>query len=106
MKKSNKRRKKSICKTISQHVRKSGARPFSQHVGKWKKAYKVELVPASEIQPSPENTELYGQLDFRNDSALPLLSRSIADIGLEEPIILTLDNFILSGHRRFHVVTN
>ncbi len=77
---------------------------ISQHDGKSRLRYRVELVPASKIQPSPENAELYGEIDFNSDPALPMLRRSIVERGLEEPLILTRDNFILSGHRRFHIV--
>lgn len=65
--------------------------------------YAVSLVNALEIQPSPENAEIYGDIDFNSDLALPMLRRSILERGLEEPLILTADKFILSGHRRYRV---
>jgi ParB-like chromosome segregation protein Spo0J len=78
--------------------------PISHHDGKLHR-YDVSLVPTAKIKPSPENSELYGEIDFNNDPALPMLKRSVIEKGLEEPLILTRDNFILSGHRRFHIVS-
>ena len=63
--------------------------------------YRVELVPASDIQPSPENEELYGHIDYQTDTTLQGLVASIRKRGLEEPLILSLDGFIVSGHRRY-----
>jgi hypothetical protein len=51
------------------------------------------------IKPSPENDGLYGKIEF--DDAFSALWNSINDRGLEEPLILTADGYILSGHRRF-----
>lgn len=67
--------------------------------------YRVTLLDAAEIQPSPENDELYGVVG-RDDPSMPVLIRSIQRLGLEEPLILTSDKFILSGHRRFHALRN
>ena len=75
---------------------------ISHHDGKAQR-YEVFNVATNDIKPSPENIELYGDIDFNSDPALPMLKRSIAVKGLGEPLILTRDNFILSGHRRFHI---
>jgi hypothetical protein len=64
--------------------------------------YHVEYLPAEEIKPSPENDQLYGKTDA-TDISVMALRESIAERGLEEPLILTSDGFILSGHRRFVV---
>jgi hypothetical protein len=66
--------------------------------------YRVELVSVNKIKPSPENEEIYGVIDFENDPALETLMDSISRLGLEEPLICTADNYILSGHRRFTVI--
>lgn len=66
--------------------------------------YAVQFVPLEQITPSPENDEIYGTIDFDSDPALAALVDSIDRLGLEEPIICTADNFILSGHRRFTAV--
>jgi len=53
------------------------------------------------LKPSPENDEIYGEIDEDSDPAMQSLIDSIRTMGLEEPIILTLDGYILSGHRRY-----
>ncbi|MBT4867242.1 MAG: ParB N-terminal domain-containing protein [Planctomycetaceae bacterium] len=62
--------------------------------------YAVRLVSVDEIKPSPENDDLYGNIAI--DGQFIALVESIKKRGLEEPLILTADGFILSGHRRFH----
>ncbi len=66
--------------------------------------YQVQLVPVKEIQPSPENKEVYGPTNYDHDPALKLLVRSVKRLGLEEPLIITRDKFVLSGHRRLFAV--
>lgn len=66
--------------------------------------YSVQLLPVWEIQPSPENSEIYGPTTYENDPALRLLVRSIERLGLEEPLIVTRDKYVLSGHRRLFAV--
>ena len=61
--------------------------------------YHVEFLPVHEIYPSPENEELYGPVLYDN-APFEQLKKSIAQIGLEEPITVTADRYILSGHRR------
>ena len=51
------------------------------------------------LKPSPENDQLYRPVD-PSDPEIKLLAESIARHGLREPLVVTLDNFILSGHRR------
>lgn len=67
----------------------------------WLARYKVEIVRITDVQPSPENAEIYGTPTMESDPAMPMLVRSIERLGLEEPIIVTQDNYILSGHRRY-----
>jgi hypothetical protein len=61
--------------------------------------YSVEFVPTDSVTPSPENDEIYGAIE--HDHAMDDLIASIERIGLAEPIIISADNFILSGHRRY-----
>ena len=61
---------------------------------------KLGLVPVSEIKPSPENDQLYRPVD-RSDPEIIELAESIKKHGLKEPIVITADNWILSGHRRY-----
>lgn len=64
--------------------------------------YSVSMIPVSKISPSPENDDLYGEIV--HDEQMDALIGSIRKRGLEEPIILTEDFYILSGHRRFYAV--
>lgn len=58
------------------------------------------LVPLSEIRPAPENDEHYRPVDPK-DPEIIRLAASIRAHGLREPLVLTRDGFILSGHRRY-----
>ena len=60
---------------------------------------KVVLVPLSEIRPAPENDQLYRPIS-QDDPEIDELARSIERHGLREPIVVTADYWILSGHRR------
>ncbi|NOY41189.1 MAG: ParB N-terminal domain-containing protein [Planctomycetes bacterium] len=53
-----------------------------------------------DLQPSPENDQLYKPVDS-DDPEILELANSIAENGLLEPLVVTEDRFILSGHRRF-----
>jgi hypothetical protein len=53
----------------------------------------------SDIRPSPLNDKLYRPISD-TDPAIIELAESIRQRGLLEPIVITLDGFILSGHRR------
>lgn len=64
--------------------------------------YTVTDVPIDEIKPSPENDDIYGEIG--HDDQMDALVDSIKKRGLGEPLILTNDMYILSGHRRFFAV--
>ncbi len=83
--------------------RKPGTPSKNGHVRKSElvRRYAVKFVPIGQLKPSPENEEIYGTIGFNTDPALQSTIDSIKRRGLEEPIILTADNYILSGHRRF-----
>ncbi|MDV6034392.1 MAG: hypothetical protein F9B45_30725 [Phycisphaera sp. RhM] len=61
--------------------------------------YTIEMVPITSVQPSPENDDVYGKIE--HDDQMDLLIESIRKRGLEEPIIVSDDGFIVSGHRRY-----
>lgn len=61
---------------------------------------KLELVLLSTIRPSPLNDQLYKPVDPK-DPEIKALARSIIEHGLQEPIVITSDNYIVSGHRRY-----
>lgn len=55
--------------------------------------------PIDELKPSPENDRLYRPVDV-DDPEIIALAESIAEHGVREPLVATLDGWILSGHRR------
>lgn len=61
--------------------------------------YAVEFVSIGSINPSPENDLVYGKVE--HDEQMESLIDSIRNRGLEEPIVISSDNFIVSGHRRY-----
>lgn len=52
------------------------------------------------IQPAPENETIYKPVS-PDDPSVKELANSIRDYGLKEPIVVTADGYILSGHRRY-----
>lgn len=60
---------------------------------------KVELVPLFDIRPCPENDGVYAAPSMDDPDILDLI-RSIRANGLMEPIHISDDNVIISGHRR------
>ncbi len=62
--------------------------------------YAVKFVLIDSITPSPENDEIYGPIE--HDDSMDNLIDSMRRKGMEEPILLTADRFILSGHRRHY----
>jgi hypothetical protein len=51
------------------------------------------------VHPSPENDELYRPVD-PGDPEIIKLAESIRLHGVMEPLVITQDNYLLSGHRR------
>jgi len=68
-------------------------KPETGHVG-------FSEMPLSTIRPSPENDKLYRPVDPADPEIIGLAD-SIRKYRLREPIIITADGFILSGHRRY-----
>ena len=62
----------------------------------------VLWVAVESIQPSPENNQIYGEV--QHDDAMDALVASIRKNNLGEPFLVTEDGSILSGHRRYHAV--
>jgi len=60
----------------------------------------VRLLSISEIHPTPENDLIYTPL-ADDDPATVSLRDSIQTHGILEPLVISEDGFILSGHRRF-----
>lgn len=51
------------------------------------------------LKPSPENDKLYRPIDPA-DPEIRALAESIREHGLQQPLVVTRDRYILSGHRR------
>lgn len=62
-------------------------------------SYKVTRKRVSSLKPSPENLKLY-KLVEEDDSEIVKLAESIRKCGLHEPLVVTADGYIVSGHRR------
>jgi hypothetical protein len=56
--------------------------------------------PLAEIRPSPQNEKLYRPIS-PDDPDIIALAESIREIGLQEPLVISMDGFIISGHRRY-----
>ena len=63
-------------------------------------ADRLHQVRVDRIRPSPENAQLYRPVD-PNDPDVQALSESIREQGVREPLVVTEDGYILSGHRRW-----
>jgi hypothetical protein len=55
------------------------------------------------LRPSPENADLYRPPE--DDLDIDKLAESIRKYGLQEPLVTTLDRYIVSGHRRHEALT-
>jgi hypothetical protein len=60
----------------------------------------IALYPLRSIRPSPENDRLYRPID-PGDPEIVALAESIRLVGVREPLVLTKDDYIVSGHRRY-----
>src|SRR5262249_9586750 len=61
---------------------------------------RVFSVPLRVIKPSPENDELYSPVDIDSPEMGQLIA-SVRKEGIKEPLVLALDDYIISGHRRY-----
>jgi hypothetical protein len=59
----------------------------------------VLIRPLDSIRPAPENNHVYQPIS-REDPGIFELARSIKEIGIQEPIVISTDGYIISGHRR------
>ena len=60
----------------------------------------VSTMKLSEIHPSPENDDIYGAIN-PDDPEIIALAESIREHGIMEPLVVSLDGDIISGHRRY-----
>ena len=73
-------------------------------IGRAAELSRIRQVHIDRIYPSPENDKLYRPVDM-DDPDIRAMAASIEVDGVKEPLVLTLDYFILSGHRR-HAAAN
>src|SRR4029453_12716411 len=64
-----------------------------------KPVHELVWISIYDILPSPENAELYRPVT-PDDPETIRLADSIRAEGVKEPLVITQDNYILSGHRR------
>jgi ParB/RepB/Spo0J family partition protein len=60
----------------------------------------IEHVALDSIWPSTENNQIYRPVD-PSDPEIKELAASIRKNGIMEPLVVTADDFIVSGHRRY-----
>jgi ParB-like nuclease family protein len=58
----------------------------------------VQVRPIDSIKPAPEN-DIYSAIAW-DDPEIRELARSIKEHGIQEPILISRDGYIISGHRR------
>lgn len=68
----------------------NGAQPELDH---------VQVRSLDSIKPAPENDNVYSPIAWDNPE-IQELARSIKDHGVQEPILISRDGYIISGHRR------
>jgi hypothetical protein len=73
--------------SIAQHGAENAA-PAIEHCGLWM------------VRPSPENDTLYHPVD-KDDPAFRDMVESVRQRGILEPILIDVDGWIISGHRRY-----
>jgi ParB-like chromosome segregation protein Spo0J len=63
---------------------------------------KLDLVQVRRIRsmrPAPENNEVYNAIASDNPDLIEL-ANSIRDHGVQDPLLISTDGYIISGHRR------
>jgi len=59
----------------------------------------VVNIDPRDLKPSPENSKVYKPVDS-DDPAIKELARGIAKDGVLEPLVVSADGYVISGHRR------
>ncbi len=62
-------------------------------------SHEIREIEIALIKPSPENDTLYTPVNVKAADFLSLV-QSVRENGILEPLVITLDNFLISGHRR------
>lgn len=61
---------------------------------------RIRKIPLRYLRPSPENNDIYHKINS-SDPSMVAMADSIRKYGVRDPLVITLDNNILSGHRRY-----
>jgi|TARA_R110002012_G_scaffold311199_2_gene520545 hypothetical protein len=61
---------------------------------------KIQKISVNELKPHPMNETIYGKSDSLDEDLL----FSISNHGLQEPLTITQDKVIISGHRRLRII--
>jgi hypothetical protein len=77
--------------------------PFTRENENMVESTKIRLVSISKIRVSGLNDQIYKQVD-PDDPSIEDLVDSICELGLLDPLVISEDYFILSGHRRFAAI--
>lgn len=67
-------------------------------------AGEVVYLALSEIRPSRQNDKIYNPFNLANPEDRAM-AESVRDKGILEPLVVTLDGYIISGHRRYAAAT-
>jgi hypothetical protein len=59
----------------------------------------VQVRRLDSLRPAPENDDVYKSIAYDDPDVLEL-ARSIKERGIQEPLLISRDGFIISGHRR------
>jgi hypothetical protein len=72
----------------------------SQQLNDSKLTLELDSLDMASIRRSPENEKLYKPVS-RDDPDIQALAASVKERGIMEPLVVTKDGYIVSGHRRF-----
>src|SRR5687768_11593003 len=84
----------------TRHVGKCSKPPKTGHVGKCESPEEIVEILLTDLSPSPENDQIYKPVD-PSDPEVQSLAASMREHKVLEPLVITEDRYILSGHRRF-----
>jgi len=84
----------------SGHTRDSVKPGLVRVLAKREEAGRVFAMKLWKISQSPLNEKLYRPVD-PDDPEIIAMAKSIAEIGVQQPLIITTDNYIQAGHRRY-----
>jgi ParB-like chromosome segregation protein Spo0J len=60
----------------------------------------VQVRSLDSIKPAPDNEDVYRPIAF-DDPEIRELAKSIKEHGVVDALLISLDGFIISGHRRY-----